>query len=171
MKEKNGEHPFGDAGQMIFAGLFFPVWVADSFFLRGSTFLSDFIPLSFRLAVMALVLAMGIYLSWSGHTVISRGQKAEGLKVTGAFRCVRHPLYLASMLFYLGLAISTASLFSLALLAAAFLFYNLIADYEEQLLEEKFGNEYLNYKNTTGRWIPGVCAKEQPNPPKLKTNS
>ncbi len=34
MEDKNGEHPFGDAGQLILLGLFLIVWVADSFFLK-----------------------------------------------------------------------------------------------------------------------------------------
>jgi len=34
MKEKEGEHPFGDAGQLISLGVFLVVWVGDSFFLR-----------------------------------------------------------------------------------------------------------------------------------------
>ena len=40
MKEKNGEHPFGDAGQLILLGVFLVVWVGDSFFLRKTNFLS-----------------------------------------------------------------------------------------------------------------------------------
>jgi protein-S-isoprenylcysteine O-methyltransferase Ste14 len=73
---------------------------------------------------------------------------------TGAFRYVRHPLYLAAILFYLGLAVSTASLFSLALLVVIFLFHNYIAGYEERLMEMKLGEEYVSYKNRTGKWLP-----------------
>ena len=35
MKEKRGEHPFGDAGQFILLGLFLVVWIGDSFFLKN----------------------------------------------------------------------------------------------------------------------------------------
>jgi hypothetical protein len=45
MKEKNGEHPFGDTGQLISLGVFVVVWIGDSFFLRQSTFLSNYVPL------------------------------------------------------------------------------------------------------------------------------
>jgi len=34
MKEKKGEHPFGDAGQLISLATFLIVWVTDSFFIR-----------------------------------------------------------------------------------------------------------------------------------------
>ena len=41
MKEKNGEHPRGDAGQLILFGLFLVIWILDSFILHRSTFLAD----------------------------------------------------------------------------------------------------------------------------------
>jgi protein-S-isoprenylcysteine O-methyltransferase Ste14 len=159
MKEKNGEHPFGDAGQLISAGLFLCVWVLDSFFLRKSTFLSAYIPLYARLLFLAFALLCALYLSWSGHVVV-RGPKRPGNVVaTGAFRHVRHPLYLSGILIYLGLTVSTASLFSLALLVGVFVFYNYIADYEERLLDAKFGEGYMNYRKITGRWMPRICSR------------
>jgi len=37
-------------------------------------------------------------------------RRSEGVVSSGAFRHLRHPLYLGSVLFYLGLALATASL-------------------------------------------------------------
>lgn len=156
MKEKNGEHPFGDAGQLILLGLFLVVWAVDSFFLHKSTFLSDYVPLYIRLVILCLVLITGTYLFMSGHTVVSHERRPTGLVSTGAFRHVRHPLYLASILFYLGLAVSTASLFSLGLLVGILIFYNYIASYEEKLLELRFGEGYRSYKKSTGKWVPRI---------------
>jgi protein-S-isoprenylcysteine O-methyltransferase Ste14 len=65
-------------------------------------------------------------------------------------------LYSAAILFYLGLAVSTASLFSLALLVVIFLSYNYIATYEERLMEIKFGEDYVSYKKRTGKWVPMI---------------
>ena len=48
MKEKKGEHPLGDAGQLILFGLFLVIWILDSFILQRSIFLADHIPLVFR---------------------------------------------------------------------------------------------------------------------------
>jgi protein-S-isoprenylcysteine O-methyltransferase Ste14 len=156
MKEKNGEHPFGDAGQLISLGVFLVVWVGDSFILRKSTFLSDYLPLYIRLVILGLTLITAIYLFMSGHVVVSRQHRPNRVVPTGAFRYVRHPLYLASILTYFGLTVSTTSLFSLALLVVVFVFYNYIASYEEQLLEAKFGEEYRNYKKRTGKWMPRI---------------
>jgi protein-S-isoprenylcysteine O-methyltransferase Ste14 len=156
MKKKNGEHPFGDAGQLILLGLFLIVWAVDSFFLRKSTFLSDYVPLYIRLVILGLALITATYLFMSGHTVVSHERRPAGLVSTGAFRYVRHPLYLASILFYVGLAVSTASLFSLALLVVIFVFYNYIVSYEEKLLEVRFGEGYRSYKKSTGKWVPRI---------------
>jgi len=156
MKEKNGEHSFGDAGQLILLALFLIVWIVDSFFLRTSTFLSEAIPLSIRLLFLGLALATAAYLAMSGHDKSCREERGTKVVSSGAFRYVRHPLYSACLLFYLGLVVSTASIFSLALFVGIFVFYNYLASYEERLLEEKFGEEYRKYKRRTGKWIPGI---------------
>jgi protein-S-isoprenylcysteine O-methyltransferase Ste14 len=72
---------------------------------------------------------------------------------TGAFRYVRHPLYLASILTYFGLTVSTGSISSLVLFIGIFVFYNYIAGYEEKLMDKKFGDEYKKYKKKTGKWV------------------
>lgn len=157
MQEKRGEHPLGDAGQIVLFGLFLIVWVLDSFILQRPTFLSDHIPLVFRLTLLGIALIIAVYLFRSGHVVISRKQRPTGVVSSGAFRYVRHPLYLGSILVYLGLTVSTASLFCLALLVVIVFFYNYIAGYEEKLLEIKWGEAYLDHKKKTGKWLPMIA--------------
>lgn len=156
IKEKNGEHPFGDAGQLISLGLFLVVWVVDSFSWRKSTFLQDYLPLYVRLVVLGLTLVTATLLFRSGHVVVRHEQRPNRVVTTGAFRYVRHPLYLASILTYFGLTVSTASLFCFALLVGIWIFHNYLATYEEILLEAKFGEEYLKYKQKTGKWVPKI---------------
>ena len=154
MKNKNGEHPFGDAGQLILFFIFMAVWVADSFFLHKSTFLARRIPLAVRLTLLALAMFTAWFLFKSAAALIHHGKRQDHVFETGAFRYIRHPLYLGVLLVYLGMTIATASLFSLALFAAIFLFYSYIASYEEELMEGWFGEAYKSYKAKTGRWIP-----------------
>jgi len=156
MKEIKGEHPFGDAGQLILLGAFLIVWIGDSFFLHQSTFLSDYIPLYIRLVTLGLVLIAAVYLFRSGHVVVSNEQRPNSVISSGGFRYVRHPLYLASILTYLGLMVSTSSLFSLVLIVVIFVFHNYIAGYEEKLMDAKFGEEYRKYKRRTGKWVPKI---------------
>lgn len=159
MKEKNGEHPFGDAGQFILLVVFLIVWAGDSFFLHKSTFLSKYVPLYARLVILGIALIAAMYLFRSGHVVISHEQRPNHVVATGAFRYVRHPLYLASLLTYLGMTIATASLLALAIFMGIIVFYDSIASYEEKLLETRFGDAYKNYKKRTGKWMPRM-AKE-----------
>jgi len=156
MKEKNGEYPLGDAGQLMLLGLFLVVWGGDSFFLHKSTFLSEYVPLYIRLSILGFTLLTAMHLFRSGHVVVSHEQRPNSVVVNGAFRYVRHPLYLASLLTYLGLTVSTLSLFSLALFVGIFVFHNFIANYEEKLLEARFGEEYRKYKKKTGKWVPKI---------------
>lgn len=154
MKDKNGEHPFSDTGQLVFLCSFLVIWIMDSFFFHWSTFLSDYAPLYLRLVTLGLSLITALYLFQTSHFIVNHEQHAEKLITNNFFRYVRHPLYLGSMLTYLGLTVFTMSFFSISLLVLIFLFYDYIADYEEKLLEERFGKEYIEYKRRTGKWIP-----------------
>jgi protein-S-isoprenylcysteine O-methyltransferase Ste14 len=154
MKAKEGEHPWGDVGQLVLLVGFLVVWIVDSFVLRLSTGLSRFIPLAARLALAAILFAGSLLLVRAGHAAVGHGGGPSGLIVTGAFRRVRHPLYLGSALFYLGFAVSTASLLSLLAWLVIALFYDYIAGYEERLLEARFGDEYRAYRSDVGKWIP-----------------
>ena len=95
MKEKKGEHPLVDAGQIILLVLFLTVWVADSFFLQKSTFLADDIPLYLRLAILGIAIVLGFSLARSGHVVVQHEERPTEVVATGAFRYVRHPTWQA----------------------------------------------------------------------------
>jgi protein-S-isoprenylcysteine O-methyltransferase Ste14 len=154
MKENQGEHPFGDKGQIILFVVFLIVWFADSFIFKISTFLAASVPLLGRVVISLLVLVLAVRLVQLGHAVIDHGHPADSLVSSGAFGYVRHPLYLGSMLFYLALVLATLSVFSAVIFIFIFLFYNFIAGYEEKLLLQKFGDAYQAYMKHTGRWIP-----------------
>jgi len=57
MQQKKGEHPLGDAGQLILFGIFLITWILDSFVFHRSTFLVDSIPLLIRFIFLATALA------------------------------------------------------------------------------------------------------------------
>ena len=164
LRERKGEHPYGDAGQVVLLILFLIVWMPDSFFLHESTFLSNYIPTYIRILVLVLTIATALILFKSGPVVISHQQRPTAVVTNGAFRYVRHPLYLAGILGYLGSAISTFSLASLALVLGIFIFYDYIAGYEEGLLEAKFGNKYRTHKDRTGKWVPRISTERLSKP-------
>jgi protein-S-isoprenylcysteine O-methyltransferase Ste14 len=155
LKQRKGEHPYGDAGQLVMLTIFAVVWVTDSFFLHATTFLSSHVPNYICNIIMILLVALALWLFFSSRVVI-RGERPSELVTSRAFRYVRHPLYLAAMFGYLAAAISSLSLASLALLVPIFIFYNYIATYEERLLEIKFGERYKAYEKRTGKWLPRI---------------
>ena len=154
LKDKGGEHPFGDAGQLILFAVFILAWIVDSFFLHLTTQLASYVPLVPRLVVAGLILALGLYLMAVSHKIIEKIKRPDGVVSSGAFRYVRHPLYLAAILFYLGMTLTTLSLACVALCVVIFLFYNFIAGYEEKLLLARYGNDYRDYLKRVGRWLP-----------------
>ena len=157
--DASGEHPYGDLGQIICLAAFLALWILDVFVLRVSTLLAQFIPLSVRLAFAGLVFVPAIYFIQTGHRVISdESLRHQRLIKEGAFARLRHPLYCGSLLFYLGLVLTSFSLISLAALGAIFVFYNFIASYEEKLLEQEYGLEYQEYRRRVPKWLPRLQA-------------
>jgi protein-S-isoprenylcysteine O-methyltransferase Ste14 len=154
MNEKNGEHPFGDTGQIALGGLFIVIWVLDSFVFKWTTFMGKSVSIFVRAPLALGLFVLAFLLIQSSHRVVEGNR--DHLLTEGIFRFVRHPLYLGSLLVYLGLAISTLSLASLGLLVCMFLFYDFIGGYEEKLLSIKFGEEYQKYKKKTGKWFPRI---------------
>ena len=73
---------------------------------------------------------------------------------TGVYAHVRHPMYLGSILLYVGFWVCTLSLLSLIPLFAVIIGYNYLASDEERILIEAFGDDYLEYKKRVPKWIP-----------------
>ena len=106
---------------------------------------------------------IGVLLARSGHRVVEHKERPDHIIETGAFRYVRHPLYLASILFYFTLFISTVSIACALLLIVIVVFYNYIATYEEKLLVRRFGEEYERYKDLAGKWLPRPGKRAEPH--------
>ncbi|MFH2056680.1 MAG: isoprenylcysteine carboxylmethyltransferase family protein [bacterium] len=154
LKHRKGEHPAGDLGQIILWVVFTVIWVLDSFLLKLTTTPAAYIPLLIRLVVAAVILGLGFYLMAIAHFIVDEKKRPAGVVRSGAFKYVRHPLYLAALLFYLGVTVTTLSLACVGVFVVIFLFYNYIAGYEEKLLIAKFGDSYREYIKRTGRWLP-----------------
>ncbi|MBW1803598.1 MAG: isoprenylcysteine carboxylmethyltransferase family protein [Deltaproteobacteria bacterium] len=150
-----GEHPFGDAGQAILMIMFLALWALDSFVFRISTFLAEYVPLIIRLVPTGLLLVVSFYLAKkSMRMVFTEKRDSPQVIKKEIYSFVRHPMYLAMILFYAALILATLSLLSLALSIFIYIFYNFIAGHEEKLLENKLGQDYREYKNKVPRWLP-----------------
>jgi protein-S-isoprenylcysteine O-methyltransferase Ste14 len=148
-----GEMPESHRNQTILMIVFFVVWGADSFLLRLTTFLWNLNYFWIFLGVGAVIIVVAAYFMNASHKDLFDAH-VEGLATEGVFGRVRHPMYLGTHLFYLGLAIATFSLVSIALWVLIFAFYNTLANYEERKLEERFGEQFQEYKSEVRKWIP-----------------
>ncbi len=87
-------------------------------------------------------------------TTVQPNRQADRLMTEGAFGFRRNPIYMGEVLLILGLAEPThnvwfavlAPLFAIAIQALAI-------QPEERHLEERFGQDYLDYKERTRRWF------------------
>ena len=155
---KGSKHPrseikYSHLLQILCMIFFYSVWILDSFILKTSTFLAEFIPLPIRLACSISIIAIGSILISKAHRKLFE-EKSLDLITDGIFAHVRHPMYLGIILIYLGWLISTLSLLALIPWIAVIALYSKMADYEEKQLERKFGSRYAEYKKRVPKWIP-----------------
>lgn len=152
-----GEHPWGDRGQIVALVVFLAVWALDSFVFRGTTFLAREVGLLVRLAAAAWVMALAFYFMQGGHRAAPHeAGPPPGLITDGAFARVRHPLYLGSLLVYLALVAATLSIVSLVVWIGVFIFYDVIASYEERELAAAYGSAYETYRGKVPKWLPRI---------------
>jgi protein-S-isoprenylcysteine O-methyltransferase Ste14 len=119
------------------------------------------LPIGARWVLGGVVFVAGLGLAMSFNTAFARqGTAVEPWKPTtaivtsGPYRLTRNPAYLSMALMYVGIALlgdALSVLVPLPVVLAA-IDRGVIAR-EERYLERKFGREYLNYKETSRRWI------------------
>ncbi len=81
------------------------------------------------------------------------------LVTNGPYRLVRHPLYTASSAMLIALSLIAANGFMLAATGAVIAALPIIAREEEKNLIAKFGDDYRNYMQRTGRFLPWLTLK------------
>jgi len=150
-----GEHPFGDAGQIILACLFAATWIADTFFFMFTTFLNQYVPLGIRIPSVVVLLVLSCYLARTGLSVVFGEKRGKPVVIRkSVFNVVRHPVYLSEILLYLGLLMLSISLAASIVWVIAIGFLHCISRHEERLLLARFGEEYEQYIRQVPMWIP-----------------
>jgi len=103
-----------------------------------------------------MLLIIGITLYFLSRLTISKAYKKEKLCTTGIFAICRHTLYSAQLMNVLGVVIFFSSWLLLTIPVFMYIFLSISARKEEKYLLEKYGNEYLIYKNNTSFAFPGL---------------
>jgi protein-S-isoprenylcysteine O-methyltransferase Ste14 len=153
--------PLGIVGMLgVVAYLIDPTWMAWS---------SVPLPTSVRWVGVVLGVLAGLLLVWTFRnlgknitdTVVTR--KEHSLVMTGPYRWVRHPFYVSFALAMIANSLVTANWFIFVVGTVAFLLLVLRTKKEEEKLIERFGDDYRQYMETTGRFWPrlfGSSARE-----------
>ena len=150
-----GEYKWNDLIQAILLFLFLGIWIFDSFFLRYSTFLSEYVSICIRIPLGLLFIFLSGYLTKKGLDVVfGKVRETPSVIREGIFLRVRHPVYLGVILLYLGLIVFTLSIVSAVLLIFICVYYHFTARHEEKLLIRKFGKDYENYIKEVPMWFP-----------------
>ena len=119
------------------------------------------LPTLLRWAGVILAACAGILWVWAVHhlgknltdTVVTR--REHSLIVSGPYRFVRHPFYVACVLGLAGVSIAMSNWFiMLAATIAWFAFLLPRTRIEEQKLIDHFGDDYRTYMHRVGRFFP-----------------
>ena len=129
-------------------GLFLTRFVPDSLAAGGAG-------VALTLAGLAFSAYARGYLgkNWSSMVMIKEGHQ---LIRTGPYRYVRNPMYSGMVVAYLGLVIALGIVAILAALVIFFAALWIKITAEQELLEEKFGDEYRQYRRHVKAIIPFV---------------
>ena len=85
-----------------------------------------------------------------GHEVAPR---TRHLMTEGPYKRSRNPMLSGTFLYYIGVLIALWNFWALLIFATVVSLMMLQVSSEEKRLEADFGQEYLDYKNKTGRFI------------------
>lgn len=118
----------------------------------------------FPLVAGTLVLAWGLWLFQRSHadlgthwSITLELRQEHRLVTHGVYRRVRHPMYLALLLYSLGQALVLPNwIAGPSYLAAMLLLFAFRVGPEERMMHERFGADYEQYRQRSRRLIPGV---------------
>jgi len=118
------------------------------------------LPVWLRWTGVGLVLIAGLLLTWMFRTlgrnltdtVVTR--KVHTLVTTGPYRWVRHPFYTSAALLVCANSLATANAFFFVAGGLMFLLLAIRTGKEEENLIARFGDDYRNYMQRTGRFLP-----------------
>lgn len=157
MKRHNGherEIPNAHNYHTLIPIIFGVIWVLVSFLFKFSIFLNNYIPFIIRLSSYIIILGIGLILIHLSHTLLFKSHKPpDRLIIDGRFKYTRNPMYLGILLIYVACVILSISLIAAAILPLIFLVYNKMANFEEKILDQIFGDRFSEYKEIVPKWI------------------
>ena len=133
------------------------MWLLDSFLPVAEMIASPWNRLGYLFIILALLTdGTSLMQFFRSQTTMNpvRPEKAKNLVTTGMYQITRNPMYVGLLFLLIGWGFLLGS-FSPFLLLPIFIFLITTQQIipEERILEEKFGQEYRDYKKAVNRWF------------------
>jgi protein-S-isoprenylcysteine O-methyltransferase Ste14 len=159
----------GKMGTLLFLFLVAQLWVIGSFiYIFKPTIMewtrfpmpswARWLGAVITLLGMALEFTTQIYLGRNYSTTLHISEE-QSLVTGGPYRHIRHPMYTALITIGIGMGILSTSWYFLLPFVATGIVIAFRVRREEEAMIEKFGNEYIQYAKTTGRFFPRIARK------------
>lgn len=109
---------------------------------------------SFKASIKYIIIGMLIRIWANGYAI-----KMEKLTTSGPYAFVRHPLYIGTLFIAIGFAIMLRTSYAgvLFITITAIIYYRTIQK-EEEMLQNKFKDVYISYKNKVPAIIPKISS-------------
>ncbi|NDV27039.1 isoprenylcysteine carboxylmethyltransferase family protein [Desulfovibrio sp. JC010] len=120
-------------------------------------FLMTFLPSAAFNILGGMLLGIGIAFLFISGVTVKKAVAEQRLETTGTFSIVRNPLYFAWIAFiFTGSAIATQAWLLFGMCGIAYYKFLHHIPEEENMLEEAFGKEYLEYKKQVPSIVPNL---------------
>lgn len=108
-----------------------------------------------------VVMAGSLLLMLAGYVLLSKGWRQVhggqgGLVTDGVYAYARHPQYTGLFLVIIGFLVQWPTLLTVLMAPVLLYAYTRLAKSEEQMMQEKFGRAYDEYRKTVPAFIPPV---------------
>jgi protein-S-isoprenylcysteine O-methyltransferase Ste14 len=90
-------------------------------------------------------------------------REGQSLVTSGPYRYIRHPMYTALIMVGIGIGLLSTSWYFLLPFVATGIVIAFRTRREEEAMIEKFGDEYIQYAQFTGRFFPLIRRKKNNN--------
>lgn len=151
---KKREIPHSHLYHALLPIIFIVVGVLDSRILKLSIFLNEIIPFVVRAALFTVFVSIAIILMGLSHRALFNNGPPNTLITDGIFSHTRNPMYLGILFIYIAFIALSISLISAAFFIVVFYAYTKMVDYEENVLERLFNEDYKEYRGRVPKWIP-----------------
>ena len=139
---------------LLFAGA---MWLLHSYFPLMEVVVEPWRRAGYGFIAVALVIDFwSLLLFFKARTTFHplQADRTSTLVTSGMYRVTRNPMYLGLLLLLIGWAILLGSLTPFLLLPLfVWVINSQQIQHEELVLEEKFGELYVEYKNKVRRWL------------------